>query len=88
MRMSVRWFRRLTGYYRRLIVNFSKSANPLPMLTSPKVSFLWTDQSKKAFGQLKAVLMLVLILEMYDPCHQPNLHTDASTLNLGVVLYI
>lgn len=84
---SVRWFLGITSYYRCIILNFSKVTHPLAMLISPKVPFVWTAQYKKAFEHLKAGLTSVLILALYDPCKPLNLHMDASTLDLGVVLY-
>lgn len=86
-RRSVRGFLGLAGYYRRFIVNFSKVARTLSMLTSPRVPFEWTNWCQEAFEQLKVALISASVLVMYDPCQPLTLHMDASTLWLGAVLY-
>ncbi|GJY14774.1 hypothetical protein Tco_0385196 [Tanacetum coccineum] len=49
------WLRE-TGYYRRFIVNFSKIAKPLTLLTQKDKNFEWGDDQENAFQMLKDML--------------------------------
>ncbi|GJY05523.1 putative reverse transcriptase domain-containing protein [Tanacetum coccineum] len=44
------------GYYRRFIVNFSKIAKPLTLLTQKNQKFEWGDEQENAFQTLKDML--------------------------------
>ncbi|GKA02191.1 putative reverse transcriptase domain-containing protein [Tanacetum coccineum] len=61
---EIRSFLGLAGYYRRFIVNFSKIAKPLTLLTQKKQKFEWGDEQENAFQTLKDILCDAPILAL------------------------
>ena len=55
------------GYYRKLIKNFAKIANPLTWLTHHKAKFDWTQAHHTAFMTLKESIVQRPILHYPDP---------------------
>ena len=47
----------MTGYYRKFCLNFSSITEPLTRLLRKNIKFDWNDPCKKAFKELKAVLV-------------------------------
>lgn len=95
---EVRQFLGFVGYYRRFIKDFTKIAKPLNELMPPTTqksrknsktppSWKWEDKHEKSFQQLKAHLSSPPILGYPDYNLRFELHTDASLLGLGAVLY-
>ena len=96
---EVRQFLGFIGYYRKFAKNFSKIAKPLTdLMPVPKkktrcrakspstTSWIWEQQQENAFQQLKRQLQKPPILGF--PQYKPfELHTDASMLGFGAVLY-
>jgi hypothetical protein len=52
----VRSFLGLDGYYRRLILNFSKIAKPMTKLSKKGNTYVWSDACDEAFKILKKFL--------------------------------
>ena len=96
---EVRSFLGFSGYYRRFVCNFSKLAKPLHDLLvgipakkksrrkSDPGTFQWEEAQDKAFQALKQALVSPPVLSYPDYSKPFVLHTDASFLGLGAVLY-
>ena len=95
---DVRRFIGFVGYYRRFIRNFSQIAKPLTsIMPSPGTKkgkkpkkqqpWQWTEKQESAFQKLKEMLASAPILGYVDYNQPFELHTDASGLGLGAVLY-
>ena len=97
---DVRRFLGFVGYYRKFIKDFSKIARPLTDLipsttrsktTSKKTTrrppWTWGTTQEEAFQRLKTCLSSPPILSYPDFSLPFEVHTDASTVGLGAVLY-
>lgn len=95
---EVRQFVGFVGYYRRFIKDFTKIAKPLNQLMPPTSqksrknskappSWEWGGDQEKSFQQLKRHLSSPPILGFPNYNEPFELHTDASLLGLGAVLY-
>ena len=97
---KVRQFLGFAGYYRKFVKDFSKIARPLselmPKSASKKsaakqraegVAWKWGSAQEEAFSELKRRLCSPPILAYPDFTKPFELHTDASTMGLGSVLY-
>ena len=76
----------MCSYYRRLIEKNSIIVRPLHDLTKKKVKFQWTAKENKAFNELKKRLMSRPLLVLPDLKKTFEVHCDASSDSLGVVL--
>ncbi|GJR13222.1 reverse transcriptase domain-containing protein [Tanacetum coccineum] len=74
------------GYYRRFIVNFSKIAKPLTLLTQKNQKFEWGDEQENAFQTLKDMLCDAPILELPEGTDDFVVYCDASNQGFGCVL--
>ena len=83
---EVRSFMGMCSYYRRLIPNFSKIAEPLITLTKKYAKFKWIDECETAFKYLKDSLTVVPLLAYPDPNKPYVLYTDASDTCIGACL--
>ena len=83
---QVRSFLGLAGYYRKFIPQFATLAAPLVNLTKKGTKFLWGEDQKRAFVQLKDLLCTAPILAYPQFDQQFFLQTDASDIGLGAVL--
>ena len=83
---QLRSFLVLASYYRRLIQNFAKVANPLFALTRKDARFLWSTTCQEAFEELKQRLTSAPLLAFPDFDKSFVLETDASRIGLGAVL--
>ena len=90
---DVRSFLRFTNYYRRFIKDYAKVAKPLNTLISgenaskKRKPIEWNNDCQKAFDKLKELCTSMPILAYADYKKEFQLHTDASELGLGGVLY-
>ena len=95
---EVRQFLGFCGYYRRFIQNFSQIAKPLTILMpipkdkkkgkqAAKQKWVWGAEQEEAFQKLKQLLATPPILGFPNYAMPFELHTDASGLGLGAVLY-
>ena len=85
---QVRAFLGLTGYYRRFIPHFARTAAVLTDLTRKDApnQVIWTPGCQRAFDQLKEVLCSSGVLQNPDFKCQFILQTDASNRGVGAVL--
>lgn len=97
---DVRRFLGFVGYYRRFIKNFSQISRPLTDLmpsptgkkgskgkTKKQIAWNWGPDQETAFATLKRLLTSAPILGYADYTLPFELHTDASGIGLGAVLY-
>jgi hypothetical protein len=82
----LRAFLGLANYYHRFVKNFSLIAKPLTILTSKDQPWTWGREQQQAFETLKQKLGSALVLRRLDVSKSFQLHTDWSSLGLGVVL--
>ena len=54
------------GFYRRFIKDFSKKALPISTLLQKDVEFIFTDECKEAFNELKKALTSAPIIQAPD----------------------
>ena len=76
----------ITGYYRKFIEGFSKSANPKTSLQKKGKSFVWDQKCEEIFNRLKELLTTAPILKITDPDKYFIVCTDACNEGLGGVL--
>ena len=82
-----------TNHYRRFIKGYANVAKPLNILVSgenasnKKASIEWTGECQIAFDKLKELCTSTPILPYANYKKPFQLHTDASDLGLGAVLY-
>ena len=91
--MDVRSFLGFTNHYRRFIKGYAQIAKPLYKLISGKNSKLkkktieWNLNCDLAFKELKDLCSNTPVLAYADYTKKFMLHTDASKLGLGAMLY-
>nr|GEY90980.1 putative reverse transcriptase domain-containing protein [Tanacetum cinerariifolium] len=83
---EIRSFLGLAGYYRRFIVNFSKIAKPLTLLTQKNKKYEWGAEQEEAFQTLKDNLCNAPILSLPDGIEDFVVYCDMSNQGLGCVL--
>ncbi|KAI3669693.1 hypothetical protein L6452_41033 [Arctium lappa] len=83
---EIRSFLGLAGYYRRFILDFSKIASSLTVLTRKNVKFEWTETQEKAFRILQKKLCEAPILTLPEGSEDFVVYSDASKMGLGCVL--
>ena len=90
---DVRSFTGFTNYYRKFIKGYAKVARPLHELTSGENAkrknrpVEWDDRCQESFETLKKLCSECPVLAYADYSKPFILHTDASTIGLGAVLY-
>jgi hypothetical protein len=83
---EVRKFIGLVNYYRDMWKQRSEILAPLTKLTSAKNPWKWTDEQQNAFDTMKKIMARETILA-YPNFEIPfEVHTDASTYQLGAVI--
>jgi hypothetical protein len=63
---NIRFFLRLTGYYRNYVRGYSRLAAPLFELTKKNVAFVWNSDCHQAFEALKRGLVAAPVLVRPD----------------------
>jgi hypothetical protein len=82
---EVRSFLGASGYYRRFMENFARTAAPLHALTG-NVEFQWSDKCDVAFAGLKKLISTTPVLRGPNWKIPFHISTDASDISIGVVL--
>jgi len=85
-RKEVQRFLGLSGYFRRFINQYTKTAYPLTQLTRKDIDFNWGLDQQTAFNSLKNSLLTEPVLSIFDPKKEIFLHTDASKIGIGAIL--
>ena len=84
--MEICSFLGLVGYYRYIVVIFSKIATPLSRLMRKDVRFEWDDNYESTFIELKQRLTSALVLTVPNS-HDPYVvYISASGNGLGCML--
>lgn len=83
---QIKKFLGLCSFYRTLIPDYATIADPLIKLTSPKVSFKWSEEENLAFNKLQSIFFNspFLIKPNYNDTFYVN--TDASGVAISAVL--
>jgi putative hemolysin len=76
----------LVGYYRRLILNFSKISKPITKLWKKGTKYVWSNNCDEAFKTMKKLLTTSPVLAQPDIAKPFNVYCDASGTSLGCVL--
>ena len=76
----------MCSYYRRFIENFATIARPLTNLNRKNQPFIFGDEEKNSYDQLRAALMDTVTLAHPDYNQEMEIHSDASSYGLGAVL--
>ncbi|GBG78159.1 hypothetical protein CBR_g26194 [Chara braunii] len=83
---DVRSFLGLAGYYQRFIKGYSKIAAHLTKLQCEDRPFDFGEETRESFLALKAALLSVEVLRIYDLLLPSCVTTDASGYGIGAVL--
>jgi predicted aspartyl protease len=83
---NVRSFLGLTGYYRKYIKGYSKTAGPLFELIKKDVVFIWDQERQSAFDDLKRALVQAPVLVRPNFREPFCLDVDWSTRGVGAIL--
>lgn len=83
---SVQGFLGLTEFFRKFIKDYACIARALSNLTKGDDRFKFDDAERRAFYALKDAMCTELVLTLYCPFAETELHTDASSLELGAIL--
>jgi hypothetical protein len=76
----------LTGYCRRFIKNFSKTAKPITKLFEKNKTFEWIAEYQDSFEELRKCLTSTPVLVLLDLTKKFDIYCDASHRRLGCVL--
>ena len=83
---EVRSFLGLVNFSARFIENLATKSEPLRKLTKKNEKFVWGNEQKKAFDQLKSDLTKADTLAYFDSKAETRIIVDASPVGLGAVL--
>lgn len=94
---ELRSFLAFAGYYRRFVKDFSNLIKPLKDLHQPtsrmkhsktsKKEWNWTNVEQQTFEKFKEILTSLSVLAYPEFAKPFELHVEASTTELGAVLY-
>ena len=84
---GVQWFLGFCNFYRGFIREYGRMAKPLSQLTSKDVPFVWTQDCKQGFMQLKESLTSAAVLRHYWADLRTKIETDASDRVVAGVLW-
>jgi hypothetical protein len=83
---QVRSFLGLDCYYRRFILNFSKTTKPITDLLKKDEKYVWNVECDEAFQTLKKLLTTSPVLAQPDITKSFDVYCDTSSTGLGCVL--
>ncbi|CAI6353156.1 unnamed protein product [Macrosiphum euphorbiae] len=83
---EVRRFLGLCGFFRRFIPHYAMLAQPMSDLLKDSVSCVWTTSQEAAFNELKNKLILLPVLQLFNPSAETELRCDASSMGLSGML--
>ena len=76
----------LAGYYRWFVKGFSVIASSLTKLLRKGVKFVWDDNCRSSFDQLKKIHVEAPVLTQPTSGREYALYSDALKIGLGCVL--
>lgn len=79
-------FLQTCSWFRKFVPGFSEIAQPLTKLTRKNEAWVWTEDQRQAFNELKKRLTTAPVLVQADYSKPFIIHTDASNYALGAVL--
>jgi len=80
---QLRSFLGFCNYYRRFMAQWSKNIEPFTRLTKKEEPWVWAEEQKKLFKELKELFTQEPILKIYQPGLETVVETDASDFALG-----
>ena len=83
---TVRQFLGHAGFYKRFIMDFSKTSKPIYKLLEKDAKFIWDADCQKSFEELKAFLTTTPIVRAPNWKLHFEVMCDASDLAIGAVL--
>lgn len=84
---EVRRFLGMTGYFRRFIRDYAVFSEPLTRLMRKDTEFVWENEQKEAFNNLKIKLTSEPVLCLFNSnAVVTQVHTDASSRGLAGML--
>lgn len=84
---QIRQFLGLSGYFRRFIKDYATLVEPLTRLTRKDVKWVWGPNQEQAIAAIKIILTKEPILTIFNPKLKTELHTDASSIGVGAILF-
>lgn len=84
---GIRQFLGLSGYFRKFIQGSATVLSPLIVLTRKNIPWTWGTKQKEAVEKIKQALISRPILAIFDGTLRTELHTDASSLGVGAILF-
>lgn len=84
---QVRQLLGLAGYFRRYIKDYASFTSPIAHLTRKDVKFNWTSECESIRQNLITQLTSEPVLSIFDPSYPTEVHTDASSIGYGAVLF-
>jgi hypothetical protein len=86
-RKDIEKFYGFANYLREYIPEFSLICAPISRLMSPKTDFVWGPEQDSAFDRIKRLMSTSPVRYIYDPTKPCELHTDASGIGIGAILF-
>lgn len=84
---QVRQYLGLAGYFRKYIPNFVSRTSCISKLTRNSEPFLWGADQEAAKCYVSAFLSNRPLMAIFDPNLETELHTDASSVGFGAILF-
>jgi hypothetical protein len=84
---QVRQFMGLASYFRKFVPEFASRTACITRLTKKGTPWEWTDKQDRAREYIIEHLSKRPLLAIFDPNLPTELHTDASAIGLGAILF-
>jgi hypothetical protein len=84
---QVRQFMGLASYFRKFIPEFASRAACITKLTRNNEKCIWGEEQEAAKSYICAYLSKRPLLVIFDPELETELHTDASSVGFGAILF-
>ncbi|GFU40164.1 retrovirus-related Pol polyprotein from transposon 297 [Trichonephila clavipes] len=76
----------MTQWYAKFIKNYADLCKPFCKLKKKSRKFFWSEETQKAFEEIKKAITEVPVLKLSDFKKPFELFTDASSIGIGAVL--